>query len=601
MKSAAVSAAVLAAFVLVQGAPASSEAAPATWPSKTVIVGYSSFAALQDALRGSSAKIVRVLPGLRAVEVRPTTDPAAFAAGLEGTRGIDYVQPPAARHALVEPALAPASVPGGAYQWQFSVTHADRVPAAPLQAAFSTTIAVVDSGFDLSAPDLAAKRPSVYNAINDSTDVTDTVGHGTFVASLAAGSSSNGEGVAGMGGEARLIGIKAGGGFLSDFDIAEAITYAVDHGARVINLSLGGRTASVTEFRAIQYAAVHNVLLVAAAGNEHDRGNPVEYPAAFLQPVGSNGQGGIGLVVGASTISGTRASFSNTGSYISLAAPGENVFGAVSKYSSPKLFPRVQLPGSSSGLYGYNSGTSFSAPQVAGAAALVWGANEQLSARQVADILKATASGHGAWNPELGYGIIDVEAAVATAMATPAVSLRVYRGYGSATMSWSGTAPAQSFRLLEHVGKNQDRVLIDATTKSSFEYSTKDNDTHVFTVEALDGGGNVVARSAALSVTLGQARSSLKLRGYRFKYQGKRYSVILGQLEPKAPDVAAGGRTIMLEQLTSHGWVFVNNQATDGGGSVIWSVPRGSFRVRATFPGARDLAGAKTNAVLVRG
>lgn len=239
MKSAAILAAILAAVVLVRGAPARGDAAPAAWSSKTVIVGYSSFAALQDALRGSSAKIVRVLPHLRAVEVRPTTDPAAFATGLAGTRGIDYVQAPAARHPLVERALAPASVPGGAYQWQFSVTRADRVPAAPQQAAFSTTIAVIDSGFDLSAPDLAAKRPSVYNAINDSTNVTDTVGHGTFVASLAAGSSSNGEGVAGMGGEAGLIGVKAGGGFLNDFDIAEAITYAVDHGARVINLSLG--------------------------------------------------------------------------------------------------------------------------------------------------------------------------------------------------------------------------------------------------------------------------------------------------------------------------------------------------------------------------
>jgi subtilisin family serine protease len=164
----------------------------------------------------------------------------------------------------------------------------------------------------------------------------------------------------------------------------------------VINLSLGGRHDSVTELRALQYAAVHDVLLVAAAGNEHDRGNPIEYPAAYLQPVESNGQGGIGLAVGASTISGTRASFSNTGSYISLAAPGESVFGAVSKDSSPKTFPRVKLPGSASGLYGYNSGTSFSAPQVAGAAALVWGANPQLSARQVADILKATVSGHGA-------------------------------------------------------------------------------------------------------------------------------------------------------------------------------------------------------------
>src|SRR6266511_2885815 len=243
----------------------------------------------------------------------------------------------------------------------------------------------------------------------------------------------------------------------------------------------------------------------------------VEYPAAYLQPVGSNGQGGIGLAVGASTISGTRASFSNTGSYVSLAAPGENVFAALSKDSSAKDYPRVKLPGSTAGFYGYISGTSFSAPQVAGAAALVWGANQQLNARQVADILKATASGHGAWNAELGYGVIDVAAAVEAARSTPAASLNVYRAYGSATLSWSGTAPAQSYRLLEHVGTNPDRVLLDVTTKRSFEYQVKDNDTHVLTVEALDAAGNVVARSAALPVTLGQAKSSLALKGYRFR------------------------------------------------------------------------------------
>jgi hypothetical protein len=602
MKFTAILAAVLVAFVLAQGTPARSDATPAAWPSKTVIVGYSTAQALRDALRGRPAKIVRVLPRLRAAELRPEGDPAGFAAALAGTRGIDYVQPPAVRRSYVEPGLASAGVPGGAYQWQFSVTHADRVPVGALQDASSTKIAVVDSGFDLTAPDLAVKHPLTYNAMDGTGNVRDTLGHGTFVASLAAGSSTNGEGIAGMAGDAPLIGIKAGAeGFLSDFDIAAAITFAADGGARVINLSLGGRRPSATELRAIRYAAVKDVLLVAAAGNDFEHGNPVEYPAAFLQPVGSNGQGGIGLVVGASTISGTRASFSNTGSYVSLAAPGENVFGAISRDSSPKDFPRVRLPGSSSGLYGYNSGTSFSAPQVAGAAALVWGANGLLSARQVADILKTTASGHGAWNPELGYGIIDVAAAVALAKATPAVSLRLTKSTASASLSWAGTAPAQSYRLLERFGTNADRVVLDATAARSYEYTVKDSRTHVFTVESLDAAGSVVARSASLSVTLGQAKSILSLKGYRFKYGGKRYSLLMALLEPKAPDVRAGGRLITVEELTHYGWRSVGYAFTDSGGRIIWTIPRGTHRYRATFDATPDLVGSKTKPVVVRG
>ena len=75
------------------------------------------------------------------------------------------------------------------------------------------------------------------------------------------------------------------------------------------------------------------------------------------------------------------------------------------------------MPGSHSGLYGYANGTSFAAPQVSGAAALVWAANPALRADQVASILEQTASGRGNWNRELGYGILDVAAAVARAQA----------------------------------------------------------------------------------------------------------------------------------------------------------------------------------------
>ena len=168
--------------------------------------------------------------------------------------------------------------------------------------------------------------------------------------------------------------------------------------------------------RAVRYAQRHGALIVAAAGNEFHEGNPIEYPAALLQPRGSYGRGGSGLSVGASTLKSERAYFSNTGSYVSLAAPGNDVFGALSGYSDWSPAP---LPGSRAGIYGFSSGTSFATPEVAGAAALVWAANPALNARQVATILKRSATGRGAWTPTLGFGILDVAAAVELA---PAIS-----------------------------------------------------------------------------------------------------------------------------------------------------------------------------------
>jgi subtilisin family serine protease len=321
--------------------------------------------------------------------------------------------------------------PRALWEWQYHAIHEDAVPAEVMRAAASVQIAVIDTGADLTAPDIAAKSPQTYNTRTGNGDVRDVNGHGTFVASLAAGSVTNDEGIAGSGGDAQLLIVKAtsSGGTFTDVDEAAGITYAVDHGAKIINLSIGGPTTSTTERRAIQYAVQHGVLVVAAVGNEYAAGNPVEYPAALLQPAGSNGAGGAGLAVAASTVGGVRASFSNTGSWVSLAAPGEGVFGAVSSLASPTSFPRSVLPDAQSGLYGYGSGTSFATPQVSGAAALVWAANPALTAAQVAEILKETASGAGRWTPSLGYGVIDVAAAVARAQTgvPPALPVRGVR------------------------------------------------------------------------------------------------------------------------------------------------------------------------------
>jgi subtilisin family serine protease len=403
----------------VLGTPAAS-ATPGINPDpvrRNLVVSYSSRQALDDALARFPARVVRRLPHLNAVEVDPAAHRDLFAAGVSEQPGIAHVGGLVRRSPQSDPALVALFRPGLPYEWQYVATRANLVPEAVLRAAASVKVAIIDTGGDVTHPDLAAKAPETYDVVRRRTDVRDRDGHGTFVASLAGGSITNGDGIAGFSGDAQLLIVKASGsdGMFTDVDEAAAIVFAVDHGARVINLSLGGVGTSALERKAVEYAAARDVLLVAAAGNEYESGNPLEFPAALLQPPGSHGQGGVGLSVGATTMAGRRAPFSNTGSHISLAAPGENVFGGIAAGTKASDWPRYLLPGATAGLYGWSTGTSFSTPQVAGAAALVMAANPQLSARDVAGVIKATASGRGSWNPALGYGVLDVAAAVAVA------------------------------------------------------------------------------------------------------------------------------------------------------------------------------------------
>ena len=414
--------------------------AAVTWPSGTAVVSYESDQALAAALDRHPAQLVRRIPALRVAALRPSGSVARFAQRIGAEPGITRVDRAASRRPLVEPGLASLN-PAAPFQWQYAAVKADQVPATITQAASGFTIAVIDTGADLGAPDLKAKTPRTYSVRRRLADVADANGHGTFVAALAAGSSTNGDGIAGIGGDAGLMIVQAGGagGAFTDVDEAAAIVYAVDHGARIINLSLGGSTTSSIEKRAVDYAASKGALLVAAVGNGYHHGNEVEYPAALLQPVGSNGVGGRGLAVAASTREGGRATFSSTGSHVSLAAPGVNVFSAVSSASSEARYPRTALPGALGGVYGYGSGTSYASPQVAGAAALVWAANPMLRAAQVAAILEQSASGHGSWNPELGYGVLDVAAAVARAQTLPVVATTASVGMPKPV---SGRAPS---------------------------------------------------------------------------------------------------------------------------------------------------------------
>ena len=400
--------------LVVGGAAVSAARVPSGAPTPVEIV-YSSQGALDRALKSHPASIVRVLAPLHVVEAQPLGDANAFVREMRHTPGVVAVRRPAPRAAADStPRLGLVLSPAGeASEWQYDATGVDRVPPGVLAAARSSTIAVIDTGADLRSPDLAGKVVAAYNVRTEGHAASDDTGHGTFVASLAAGTGAGG--VRGFGGAARLLVIKAAGssGF-TDLDVAAGIVYAVRHGARIINLSVAGRTRSIVEESAIKFAVARGALIVAAAGNDGMNGDPPEYPAALLQPVGSNGIGGIGLSVGASDAHGATASFSEYGSFVSLSAPGVSVLGALSSNAPTGAGTR------GADLAGFATGTSFAAPEVAGAAALVWAADPKLTAKQVTAILKQTASGHGSWTPALGFGVIDVAAAVGQALQTAA-------------------------------------------------------------------------------------------------------------------------------------------------------------------------------------
>jgi subtilisin family serine protease len=577
-----------------------------SWPGGTVVVRSHSPARLAAAIEGLHGRVVRRIPALGLVEVRPAGDPARLASRLAQVPGTEAVESAVLRYATTDPALLPAAVPGGAYEWQYAAVREGAVPAAVLRAASAVTIAVVDTGGDVSAPDLAAKSPATHSVLTNSPTVTDANGHGTFVSSLAAGSVTNGEGIAGFGGDAQLLIVQAGqaNGVFTDVDEAAGIVYAVDHGAKVVNLSLGGPQASQTEIDAVNYAASHGVLLVVAAGNGFMAGNETEYPAALVQPLGSNGQGGTGLAVGASTLIGSRASFSNTGSYLSLAAPGENVFGAAASTASTSAYPRSPLPGSSAGEYAFGSGTSFAAPEVAGVAALVWAANPLLTASDVSSILKATASGHGAWNGELGYGVVDAAAAVARAQgldpSAPTATLAGATSGSHVHLTWSGS-DAVSYRLSVSVDGGVDQLLLGSTASTSYDAALVRGHSYSFKLAALDAFG-LATLSRPYDVSLLQASAKVTLSASRTAGRHPLRVRLSARLTSGDATVSPGARSLLFESFDGGTWRAFGRAKTTASGtaSLRTKLRRGVYRIRARYAGSLELVEASSRPLALR-
>lgn len=249
-------------------------------------------------------------------------------------------------------------------------------------------VAVLDTGVDASHPDLSGRVMRGADMVGSSgRGDRDPNGHGTHVAGIVAAVAGNGLGVAGFAHGVDILPVRVLGsdGFGDDSDLARGIVWAVDNGADIINMSVGGAEDMGLLRAAVDYANERGVLLVASAGNDALWGNAPSYPAAYP-----------GVVAVAATSPGDmRAMFSNTGSYVELAAPGVSILST--------------WPG---GRYIYSSGTSMSAPYVSAAAALVMsttGARGHALRSSLA--ASAVDLGRPGRDEEFGFGLVDPFAA----------------------------------------------------------------------------------------------------------------------------------------------------------------------------------------------
>ncbi len=256
-------------------------------------------------------------------------------------------------------------------------------------------IAVLDTGVDMLHPDLAGKiAPGGYDFVNEDDDATDDNGHGTMAAGIAAADTDNNEGIAGVAWDCMILPVKVmdeeGSGYYSW--IIEGIRWAADNGAHVINLSLGGDESDPAMEDALRYANERGVVIVASAGND---GDSVLYPAAYDSYC---------LAVAATDYNDLRPNWSNPGPQVDVAAPGERIISCVPTWFwGPNSLP-----------YAWGFGTSFSAPFVAGQAALIISIKPWLSPSEIMNIIRYTADDVNAdtlpgRDDEIGYGRINLD------------------------------------------------------------------------------------------------------------------------------------------------------------------------------------------------
>lgn len=347
-------------------------------------------------IAGMGGELVSWLPQIQVAEVRLAqvglvgAGEEAVMASVAGVSGqvvnIEMDSTVAATYAPIDPDFSDATMSYGFHDIQ-AFDAWDVETGSP-----AVIIAVLDSGVQLAHPEFAGRLVDGYDFVNDDADPSDDSGHGTHVAGIIAAALDNGQGVAGVCPNCRIMPVKV----LNKFNLgswtqlAKGIIFAVDNGASVINLSLGSGKYSEIVNAAVEYAVERGVVVVAAAGNNGS--DAPFYPAALDGVIG----------VGATTSTGERWAKSDFGSQIDLFAPGDLIYSTFHEMNN-------MYRG-----YTYMSGTSMAAPFVSGVAGLLLSAAPELSASEVTEamILGADDLGAVGWDAEFGHGRVNAMGAL---------------------------------------------------------------------------------------------------------------------------------------------------------------------------------------------
>lgn len=419
---------------------------------------------------------------IAALDVRiirvPAVAAAQLLAALQRHQDVEYAEPD-----FTAEALGTANDPyfSQGLEWHLSKIQApaawDLTTGSP-----NVIVAVVDSGVRASHPDLAGKvLTNGYDFIANDADPTDENGHGTAVAGTVSPATNNQLGVAGVSWNTPILPIRVldANGSGSYSAIANGITYAADRGAKVINLSLGGTSSSLTLQNAVNYAWNKQSVLIAAAGNNGS--NVTFYPAACTNVV----------AVSATDANDVRPSWSNFGSYVDVSAPGADILS---------LFGADQ--------YAAWNGTSFSCPVASGVVVLAASANPKLTNVQLVDLLVKNTDDIGTAGYDVYYGSGRVNALRTVSAALALVNNDVTAPTVSITSPANGSTVASTQRInvsgSDNVAVTKIELYIDGklfgtstSATASFSWSTRKvtRGAHTLQAFAYDAAANIGASS----------------------------------------------------------------------------------------------------------